>query len=76
MVGQDAIEIMERRWANFMPVILRLGDQDEGEDASYKALHILDKQLRATGIGAKSPAVFAECDVSVTYAKHQIMISW
>ena len=50
-----------------MPALLRLEDEDESEDASYKALHILDKRLRGTGIGAKSPAVFAEYAVSITY---------
>ena len=70
MIGQDAIQRMETKWAKFMPVILCLEDEHEGEDASYKVLHILDKQLRATGSGAKSPAVFAECDLSVTHAKH------
>ena len=70
MIGEDAIQKMKTRWAKFMPVILRLEEEQEGEDASYKVLYILDKHLRATGSGAKSPAVFAECDVSVTYAKH------
>ena len=50
-----------------MPALLRLEDEDESEDASYKALHILDKRLRGTGIGAKSPAVFVEYAVSITY---------
>ena len=40
MVGEDTTETMERRWATFIPIILRLGDQDENEDASYKALHV------------------------------------
>lgn len=67
MVGQDAIRTMESRWLRYMPALLRLEDEDESEDASYKALHILDKRLRGTGIGAKSPAVFAEYAVSITY---------
>ena len=73
MVGEDAIETRERRWATFIPVIVRLGDQDEDEDASYKEFHIQDKQLRGTGIGAKSPAVFAEYDVSRTQSINDIM---
>ena len=74
MVGEDAIETMERRWATFIPVILRLGDQDEGENDSYKALHNQSKQLRGTGIGAKCPAVFAEYDVvSRTQSINDIM---
>jgi len=55
---------MKSRWTKYVPDLLHL--EDEGEDASYKALHILDKRLRGTGIGAKSPAVFAEYAVSCT----------
>lgn len=66
MVGQDAIQIMKSGWMKYVPALLHLEDEDEGEDASYKALHILDKRLRGTGIGAKSPAVFAEYGVSCT----------
>ena len=40
MVGQDAIQIMKSRWMKYVPALLHLED-DEGEDASYKALHIL-----------------------------------
>ena len=31
MIGQDAIQRMETKWAKFMPVILRLEDEHEGE---------------------------------------------
>ena len=67
MVGQDAIQIMKSRWVKYVAALLHLEDEGEGEDASYKALHILDKRLRGTGIGAKSPAVFAEYAVSIMY---------
>ena len=74
MVGQDTIQTMESRWLRYMPALLRLEDEDESEDASYKALHILDKCLRGTGIGAKSPAVFAEYAVSHTSINHFVDI--
>lgn len=64
MVDQDAIQTMKSRWMKYVPDLLHF--EDDGEDASYKALHILDKRLRGTSIGAKSPAVFAEYAVSCT----------
>lgn len=65
MVDQDAIQTMKSRWMKYVPDLLHFEDED-GEDASYKALHILDKRLRGTSIGAKSRAVFAEYAVSCT----------
>lgn len=67
MVGEHAIQTMKANWLQYVPALLRLEDSDDevGESASHKALKILDKWLRSTGVGAKSPAVFAEYDVSV-----------
>ena len=68
MVSQDAIQTMKNMWSKYVPVLLRLEGEEDGygEDASHKALQILDKRLRSTGVGAKSPAVFSEYDVSAT----------
>jgi len=64
MVGQDAIQTIKSRRMKYMPALLHLEDEDEGEDASYKVVHILDKRLGGSGV--KSPTVFAEYAVSCT----------
>ena len=68
MVGEDSITQMRSRWLKYLAAMLRLGNaaDDGGEDMSYQALLILDKRLRGTGPGAKSPAAFTVYAVSIT----------
>ena len=71
MIGKDGIQSMKTKWSEYVPAILRLEDQDSDEseseeESSHKALLILDRRLRSTGVGAKSHAVFSKFDVSVS----------
>jgi len=52
---------MKSRCMKYVPDLLHLEDEDEGEDHLTRV-----KRLRGTGIGVKSPAVFAEYAVSCT----------
>ena len=65
MRGEDVVEKIRQTWTKYMYVELEQGSASETPvSADTKALMVIDKKLRAPGVGAKSQAAFTFYTVS------------
>ena len=66
----DAPEKMLTNWNNTLPALLRFGDVEVpeifSEQTMYKAIEIIDKAFRSSGVTAKSDPAFVIYEVLLT----------
>ena len=68
--GDDTPEKMLANWNNTLPALLRFGDIEVpeifNEHTMYKAIEIIDKAFRSSGVTAKSDPGFVIYEVLLT----------
>ena len=57
--GEDAIIKIKDNWKKIVPRLLQLRNATSDDDDECKALKIMDKELRSSGMTAKAAAVFS-----------------
>ena len=81
MCGEDIIQKIKESWAKYVTIILQVGEHGKPtavseltEEASYKALVTIGKQLRSAGAGSKAAAGYTLYPVSNVYMYYIVIL--